>query len=166
MNSVLSYVKECTLLGVKILPDFSSDIDLSVKNFNKKFMSVYLDFRHLQCDVLSKMVALYCLDVPTSKPYLLLSLIPVFADCLPIDISLEKRFIKFIWTCFNSENVIIRNIICFAMNNRLSILGRNFRYLAFKYKINCSYWYKDWSYINRIITLYVSTISGDDYYNH
>ena len=33
MNNVLSYVKECTLLGVKLLPDFSSDVELSVKKF-------------------------------------------------------------------------------------------------------------------------------------
>ena len=35
MNSVLSYVKECTLLGVKILPDFSSDMRSFSKKFNK-----------------------------------------------------------------------------------------------------------------------------------
>ena len=28
------------------------------------------------------------------------------------------------------------------------MLGKNFRYLAFKYKIKCSYWYKNLSYIN------------------
>ena len=36
----------------------------------------------------------------------------------------------------NSENLILNNVFKFALNNRRSVLGKNFRCLAFKYKIN------------------------------
>ena len=40
------------------------------------------------------------------------------------------------------------NVTKFALNNRRSVLDRNFRYLAFKYKMKCSSWYTNGSYIN------------------
>ena len=50
----------------------------------------------------------------------------------------------------------------FALNNRRSVLGKNFRYLAFKYKIKCSYWYKNWSYINSCISDFLSNSYNQD----
>ncbi len=189
MKDTLEFVSDCTFLGIKVVDDFSADIDLAVNKFRTKFMSLYLDFRHLQCDVLSKMVSTYCLDVYGSplwdyeignvdrfyvawrkimrKVWQVSNvthcvLLPIIADCMPIDIMLERRLLKFIWSCYNSENVIVKTITCFAMNNRKSVLGRNFRYLAFKYKINCSYWYKDWSCINKLVMKYVISNCSDD----
>ena len=31
--------------------------------------------------------------------------------------------------------MIVNNVFKFALNNRRSVLGKNFRYIAFKYKI-------------------------------
>ena len=42
------------------------------------------------------------------------------------------------------------------------MLGKNFRYLAFKYKIKCSYRYKNWSYINSCISDFVSNSYNQD----
>ena len=37
------------------------------KQFNCKYMSLYLDFKYLQCDVLSNMISTYCLDAYASQ---------------------------------------------------------------------------------------------------
>ena len=42
------------------------------------------------------------------------------------------------------------------------MLGKNFRYIAFKYKIKCSYWYTNWSYINSCISDFVSNSYNQD----
>ena len=90
------------------------------------------------------------------------TLLPVITNCLPLNIILEKRLLKFIWTIINSETLIVNNELKFALNNRRSVLGKNFRYLAFKYKIKCSSWYKNWSYINSCISDFVSNSYNQD----
>ena len=189
MRNKLNVITKCTLLGVEILNNFSADIDHSVKQFNCKYMSLYLDFKYLQCDVLSNMISTYCLDAYASQlwdyedkriekyyvawrkamrkvwklPNLThCNLLPVITNCLPLNIILEKRLLKFIWSIINSENRIVNNVFKFALNNRRSVLGKNFRYLAFKYKITCSYWYKNWSYINSCISDFVSNSYNQD----
>ena len=131
-------------------------------------MSLYLDFRYLQCDVLSNMISTYCLDAYASQlwdyedkriekyyvawrkamrkvwklPNLThCNLLPVITNCLQLNIILEKGLLKFIRSIINSENRIVNNVFKFALKNRRSVLGKNFRYLAFKYKIKCSFWY-------------------------
>ena len=69
------------------------------------------------------------------------NLVPVITNCLPLNIILEKRLLKFIWSIINSENRIVKNVFKFVLNNHRSVLGKIFRYQAFKYKIKCSYWY-------------------------
>ena len=49
-----------------------------------------------------------------------------------IHIILEKRLLNFICGIINSENQIVNNVFKIALNNRRSVLGKNFRYLAFK----------------------------------
>ena len=67
MRYKLNGITKCTLLGVEILNDFSADIDHAVKKFNCKYMSLYLDFKYLQCDVLPNMIYTYCLDAYASQ---------------------------------------------------------------------------------------------------
>ena len=50
MRNKLNVITKCALLGVEILNNFSADIDYSVKKFNCKYMSLYLDFKYLQYD--------------------------------------------------------------------------------------------------------------------
>ena len=59
MRNKINVITKCTLIGVEILNNFSADIDNSVKQFNCKYMSLYLDFKYLQCDVLSNMISTY-----------------------------------------------------------------------------------------------------------
>ena len=61
MRNKLNIITKCTLLGVEVLNNFSADIDHSVKQFNCKYMSVYLEFKfkYIQCDVLLNMIYTY-----------------------------------------------------------------------------------------------------------
>ena len=137
MGSKLNVITKCILLGVEILNNFSADMDHSVKQFNCKYMSVYLDFKYLQCDVLSNMIFTYCLDGYASqlwdhedkrikkyyvawrkamrKVWMLLNLTycylsPVITNCISLNIILEKRLLKFIWSIINSENLIVNHV--------------------------------------------------------
>ena len=67
IRNKLNVITKCTLLGVLILNDFSAVIDHSVKKFYCKYMSLYLDFKYLHCDVLSNMISTYCLDAYASQ---------------------------------------------------------------------------------------------------
>ena len=169
---------------------FSADIDYSVKQFNCKYMSLYLDFNYLQYDVLSNMISTYCLDAYASQlwdyedkrieKYCVAwrkalkkvwklrnqshsNLLYVISNYyLSLNIILEKRLLKCIWNIINSENLIVNNVFKFALNNRRSVLGKNLRYQAFKYKIKCSSWYKNLSYINSCISDFVSNSYNQD----
>ena len=127
-----------------------SDIDHAVKKFNCKYMSRYLDFKYLQCDVLFNMIFTYCLDTYASQlwdyedkriekyyvawrkamrkvwklPNLThCNLLPVITNCLPLNLLLEKILLKFIWSIINSENRIVNNVFKLALNNRRSVFG-------------------------------------------
>ena len=67
MRNKLNVITKCTLLSVEILNYFSTDIYHSVKQYNCKYMSLYLDFKYLQCDVLSYMISTYCLNTYASQ---------------------------------------------------------------------------------------------------
>ena len=55
------------LNGVVVWNIFSTDIYHSVKQFNCKYISVYLDFKYLQCDVLSSLISTYCCETYASQ---------------------------------------------------------------------------------------------------
>ena len=52
------------------------------------------------------------------------NLLPVITNCLPSNIILEKRVLKFIWGIINSGNLIVNNVFKFALSNRRSVLGK------------------------------------------
>ena len=55
---------------------------------------------------------------------------------------------KFIWSCFNSHNLVVRNISMAAKISSFSDFGDNYRYLSYKYGIEhmCSIYH----YVNCI----------------
>ena len=67
MRNELNVITKCALLGIEIFNNLSADIDHYVKQFNCKYMSIYLDFKYLQCNVLSNMISTYCLDLYASQ---------------------------------------------------------------------------------------------------
>ena len=54
-------------LFLNVLPDFKGDINAAAQQFNVKCISMLLDFKHLQCEVLSKLIGVYCFDVYGSQ---------------------------------------------------------------------------------------------------
>ena len=53
---------------------------------------------------------------------------------------MEKRCAKFILSCFNSHNLIARNISFAAKISSFSDFGDNYRYLSYKYGIGIHVW--------------------------
>ena len=50
------------------------------------------------------------------------NLFPVITNCLPLNIILEKRLLKFIWRSNNSEHLIPNNLFKFAFGKIKSVL--------------------------------------------
>ena len=46
---------------------------------------------------------------------------------------LEKRRLKFIWSCINSNNTIVKSVSSSAIMYSYSSLGENYRFLSDKY---------------------------------
>ena len=58
----------------------------------------------------------------------------------PIVFKLEKRCAKFIWSCLNSHNCVVKNIALSAKSSSSSDFGDNYRYLSYKYNIGIHVW--------------------------
>ena len=58
----------------------------------------------------------------------------------PIVYKLEKRCAKFICSCLNSHNCVIKNIALSAKSSSSSDFGGNYRYLSYKYNIGTHVW--------------------------
>ena len=54
---------------------------------------------------------------------------------------MEKMCAKFTWSCFNSHNLIVRNISMAAKISSFSDFGDNYRYLSYKYGIGIHVWH-------------------------
>ena len=72
-------------------------------------------------------------------------------QCYPIDITLEKKCIKFIWRLMNSEHILFNNVIKFSLFNMFTTIGENIKYFMYKYNVTMSDWYNSFSYIDKKI---------------
>ena len=173
MGSKLSLTNQCTLLGISLTSDiFHNDITSTVNSFYAKCNSVLCDFSLLSLDVQFSLLSTYCIDaygcqlwsysdksntrfytawrkvlrhmwgLPNTTHN---KLIPAIFNTNPIEIMLESRCIKYIYNCINCDNETVRIITYSALNNRKSVMGINFRYLSFKYKIDRHLWHNDLS---------------------
>ena len=124
--------------------------------------SVLFDFKNISSDVKSKLIDTYCLDLYGSQLWkhskndvnafytswrkvvrvrriwkmpstTHCNLLPSINKSLPIEFLMEKRCAKFIWSCFNSHNLIVRNISLAAKISSFSDFGDNYKYLSYKY---------------------------------
>ena len=68
------------------------------------------------------------------------NLLHIVNQCMPIDIQLEKRCIKFIYNLFNSIYPLHQTIMQYSLNNMASTLGKNVRYFMHKYDIIVNEW--------------------------
>ena len=78
-------------------------------------------------------------------------------DTLPIDVMLEQRCIKFIWTISHFPNIIVNS----AIRNDYSVLGEKFGYLSYKYDLSPTSWIsplcKVYKCINNYVTEFIVT---------
>ena len=85
---------------------------------------------------------------------------------LPIEIALEKRCAKFIHSCLNSNNLIIKTTSISAITNHRSHFGDNYRYICYKYKNPRYLWFLPigniLQYIQDFIVKYVWTSHEGD----
>ena len=61
-------------------------------------------------------------------------------DCISIEFVLEQRCAKFIWSCLNSSNTIIKTIAISAISSGIFTFGDNYRYLSYKYNFGFHIW--------------------------
>ena len=62
-------------------------------------------------------------------------LIPLIADCVPLDLALVFRFLKFYRTVVQSKNVVIKSIAESMTFEYRSTMGQNVRYIMSKYRL-------------------------------
>ena len=86
--------------------------------------------------------------------------LPCIYKYLPIEILIEKRCTKFIWSCFNSHNLIVRNISMAANVSSFLAFGDNYRYLSYKYGITIHVWHLSLCKLYQCFDLYLL-----NYYN-
>ena len=139
MDIPVEFVNSVDLLGVLLYADLiNNHIHRNVQKFYCNVNRVLFDFKDIPSDVKSKLIDTYCLDLYGSQlwkyskndviafytawrkvfrriwkisstthcNYLLLSI----SKSLSIEFLMEKSCVKFIWSCFNSHNLIVRNM--------------------------------------------------------
>ena len=73
--------------------------------------------------------------------------------CLPVNLMLEKRCIKFIWNVFHSPYELHKSVVKYSHYNGGSTLAENIRYLMYKYDISIDDWDDSLSYVvNKVYT--------------
>ena len=183
MGSRLSFVNECTLLGIPISDNiFDTNVSSTVRSFYIKSNSVKSDFYSLPYDIQFSLFSMYCLDVYGCQlwnfndnsnecfytawrkvlrvmwnlPYRTHNvLVPAIFNTTQIDILLETRCIKFLYNCINCNNFTVSLLTQAALNNRRSVIGANFRYLAFKYRIDRHLWFTDIKGLLKCVDIYI-----------
>ena len=78
-------------------------------------------------------------------------------NSLPINLVFEKRCLKFIWSCINNNNTIVKSVSRSALKYNYSTLCENYRFLSDKYDMWPSYWAKLFSIVPNKFYDYVDT---------
>ena len=61
--------------------------------------------------------------------------IHIINNCMPIDIPLEKRCIKYLCNLINSNCKLYNSIVKLSLNNVSTTIDENMRYFMYKYMI-------------------------------
>ena len=148
MGNPIGFVDKCKKIGFSISRDIlNRDIQPSINTFNRKCKEVRLDFSILNNDIKSKRISIFCMDMYGCSSWFgsnyvetfytawrkairaiwklpfrtHCNLLPGINNILPIDVMLEQRCIKFIWTLLHSPNIIVNSVIRSAIKMLLYI---------------------------------------------
>ena len=187
-NTDIVFVPSCTFLGISVSSHDISDrnIPQSVQKLYRRSSEVMSDFKSLSRNVKSQLfnflfrciwftimaffnnsVKLYytawrkvirkawCLPFTTHCRFL-----HTINNSLPIDVQLEKRCLKFLHSCLNSSNEVVKSISLSSIQQSFSTFGENYRYFCHKYKIMPYMFRSDFPIIIKQIHLYVDDHHG------
>ncbi len=194
MGKRIEFVDKCKLIGTIITRNILvRDMTSTINTFNRKCNELNMDFAQLSSDIRSKLMSSYCLDVYGSQlwnygddyvkkfyvawrkavrkiwdiPYKThCTFLHVINETKPIDIMLENRCIKFVWSCINSKNTIVRSVMYSAMGNRASAMGENYRYFSYKYNITPVIWHSSYNKVKNCIDNYVLDNIDNPHYGY
>ena len=65
--------------------------------------------------------------------------LPVISNTDYVELDLEIRCVKSIWSCLNRSNVVVRNVSLFLLSNKND--RNNFRYFTYKNKVYRNNWF-------------------------
>ena len=174
-GSKIDYVKQCVHLGATIFSDISiKNIDNAVNDLYMRTNNLMADFSYAESTTLSLLCNSYCMNVYGSQLWRLNNksverfyvawrksirriwrldnrthnaLINLINGCLPVNLMLEKRCIKFICNLFNSPYELHKSVVKYSFYNGGSTLAENIRYLMYKYDISIDDWDDSLSYV-------------------
>ena len=143
-GSSIEFVEQCVHLGTKIYSDISKkNIDNATNDLYMRTNNLMADFSYAQSSTLSVLYNSYCMNVYGSQLWCFNDyksverfyiawrktirriwrldkrthnvLINLINRCLPINLILEKRCVKYIWNLFNSSHELHKTIVknCF-----------------------------------------------------
>ena len=193
MNNAIEFVNNTQLLGIYISNDIlDRNINCTVQHYYSKCNSILYDFKDItSCDLKSKLCNTYFLDLYGSPlwnyskddvlsfytawrksirriwklpPKTHCNLLPTINNCLPIDICLEKRCAKYIWSCLHSPNKIVKLIAMSARYCSFSGMGDNYRYLSYKYTIGKHIWLSPLHKLLECFDVFVSNLENGSLY--
>ena len=88
------------------------------------------------------------------------NLLPYINDSLPINVALEKRSLKLLWTNLNSSNNVVKLTNLSSIKCERSVIGDNYRYFSYKYDIKPHQWFDSFCkvkyHIDRYVILHVN----------
>ena len=128
----IEFVDSCKLLGVKLSRDITDTSIFSCAWLLQKGNKVLPHFASLTSDVKSKYIHILLTHCNT---------LPIINKTDSIELPLEKRCVKFIWSYLNSSNVVVKNVSLFLLSDKDSIIDNNFRYFSYNYKVYRNNWF-------------------------
>ena len=172
----INSVHECDLLGITLSSSRTTDnvIEKEVMKFNMKSSEVISDFKLLPCYIKSKLFTTFCTDAYGCQlwnfeprqvhNFYVTAICCTQLQIFPIQIYLEKRGIKSIWSCLNCENCVVKTISQLATKLPRSVFGHNYRYFSYKYSIMSHQWYESCNSVHHSIMDYISLNYTDHNY--
>ena len=173
----LSNITECIVPLHASITD--RNIPQSVQKLYRRSNEVMSDFKSLSRNVKSQLFSTFCLDAYGSQLWLFFNnsvklyytawrkvirkawCLPFTTHCrflhtinnsLPIDVQLEKICLKFVHSCLNSSNEVVKSISLSSIQQSFSTFGENYRYLCHKYKIMPYMFRSDFPHYNKTNT--------------
>ena len=182
-GSKIDYVEQCVHLGTTLYSDISiRNINNAVNDLFMRTNNLMADFSNAHSSTLSVLYNSYCMNAYGSQLWCFNDyksverfyiawrktirriwridkrthnvLTNLINGCLPINLMLEKRCIKFIWNFFNSTHELHKTVAINCFYNQGSTLAENIRYLMYKYNILIDDWHRPLNYLVRKVYLY------------